>query len=72
MSTTKQESLKISVLNKANYPTWKVRMILYLEFTDPDFIDRIIDGPHVPKKLAPKEGTTPEHYADKTKAEMTR
>ena len=59
MSTTKQESLKILVLNKADYPTWKVKMILYLEAADIDFIDRITDGPHVPKKLVPKEGTTP-------------
>ena len=47
-------------------------MILYLESIDSDFIDRITDGPHVPKKLVPKEGTTPEHFVDKTKAEMTR
>ena len=59
MSTTEQESLKILVLNKADYPTWKIKMILYLEAADPDFIDRITDGPHVPKKLVPKEGTTP-------------
>ncbi|XP_017227897.1 spindle pole body component 110-like [Daucus carota subsp. sativus] len=72
MSTTKQESLKILVLNKADYPTWKVKIILYHEAADPDFNDRITDGPHVPKKLVPKEGTTPEHYMDKTRAEMTR
>ena len=35
-------------------------MILYLEATDPDFIDKITDGPHVPKKLIPQDGTTPE------------
>ena len=72
MSTTKQESLKIPVLNKVDYPTWKVKIILYFEAVDPDFIDRITDGPHVPKKLIPKEGTTPEHYVDKTREELTR
>ena len=65
MLTTKQESLKILVLNKADYPTWKVKMILYLEAVDPDFIDRNTDGPLVPKKLVAKEGTTHEHYVGK-------
>ena len=45
--------------------------MLYLEAADPDFIDRNTDGPHVPKKLIPQNGTTPEHYVDKQKAEMT-
>ena len=72
MSTTKQKSLKIPVLNKADYLTWKVKMILYLEAADPDFNDRITDGPHLTKKLVPPEGTTPEHYVDKNKAKMTR
>ena len=72
MSTTKPESLKIPVLNKTDYPTWKVKMILYLEAADPHFIDMITDVPHVPKKLVPKEGTTPEHSVDKTRGEMTR
>ena len=72
MSTTKQESLKIVVLNKDDYLTWKVKIILYLEAADPYFIDMITDGPYVPKKLVAKEGTTPEHYVDKTRAEMTR
>ena len=47
-------------------------MILYLEAVDPDFVDRITDGPHIPKKLIPQDGTTPEHYVDKQKAEMTK
>ena len=63
MSTTKQESLKIVVLNKADYPTWKVKMILYLKAADPKFIDRIPDGPDVLKKLIPQDWTIPEHYA---------
>ena len=59
MSTTKHESLKIPVLNKDDYPIWKVKMMLYLEATDPDFVDRITDGRHIPKKLIPQDGTTP-------------
>lgn len=47
-------------------------MLMYLETADPDFIDRITNGPHVPKKRVPQEGTTLEHYLDKMKAEMTQ
>ena len=46
--------------------------MLYLEAADPDFVDMIADGPHIPKKLIPQDGTTPEHYVDKQKAEMTK
>ena len=68
----KYEGIKIPVLKKAYYLTWKVKMLLYLETADPDFIDRITNGPHVPKKRVPQEGTTLEHYLDKMKAEMTQ
>ena len=67
MSTTKHESIKIAVINKADYPTWKVKMMMYLEAVDPDVTNRIIDGPNVRKKLVPQEETTPEHYVDKLK-----
>ena len=46
-----------------------------LEATDPDFIDRINDGPHEPRKLVPAavvDGiTVPEHYVAKDKFEWT-
>ena len=45
---------------------------MYFEATNPDFIDRITDGPHVPKKLVPREGTIPEHYVGKLKTEITQ
>ena len=48
---------------------------MFLEATDPDFIDRINDGPHEPKKLVPAavvDGITiPEHYVEKDKFEWT-
>ena len=49
---------------------------MFLEATDPDFLDRIHDGPHEPKKLVPAavvDGTTvPEHYVAKDKFEWTQ
>ena len=48
---------------------------MFLEGTDPDFIDRINDGPHEPKKLVPAavvDGIiVPEHYVAKDKFEWT-
>ncbi|KAK1388835.1 hypothetical protein POM88_017013 [Heracleum sosnowskyi] len=41
MSTTKYESMKIPILKKSEYPTWKVKMLMYLEAMDPDYLDRI-------------------------------
>ena len=50
-------------------------MLIYLEATDPDYIDRINDGPHEPRKLVPTtvvDGVTvPEHYVAKDKLEWT-
>ena len=76
MSTTKYEQIRILVLKKSEYSTWKVKMLMFLEATDPDFLDRIHDGPHEPKKFVPTavvDGTTvPEHYVAKDKFEWTQ
>ena len=73
--STKYENIRIPVLNKSEYTTWKVKILMFLEATDPDFLDRINDGPHEPKKLvsaAVVDGiTVPEHYVAKDKFEWT-
>ena len=75
MSTTKYEHIRIPVLKKSDYSTWKVKMLMFLEATDADYIDRINDGPHEPIKLVPAavvDGVTvPEHYVAKDKFEWT-
>ena len=75
MSATKYEHIRILVLKKSDYSTWKVNMLMFLEATDPDYIDRINDGPHEPRKLVPAtvvDGVTiPEHYVAKDKYEWT-
>ena len=35
------------------YPTWKVEMMMFLEATDCDYLDRIQYGPYVPRKIIP-------------------
>ena len=75
MSTTKYEHVKILVLKKTDFSTWKIKMLMFLEATDPDYIDRINDGPHEPRKLVPSavvDGVEiSEHYVAKDKFEWT-
>ena len=46
-------------------------MLMHLEATDPDYLNVINDGPHVPTKLVPGTTTVPEHYQVKAKTEWT-
>ena len=75
MSGSKYESIKIPILKKSEYSTWKVKMMMFLEAADYDYLDRIHDGPYVPTKLVPQVNTdgktVPEHYVIKDKAEWT-
>lgn len=45
MSTNKYESMKIPILKKTEYSTWKVNILTYLEASDADYLDMIYDGP---------------------------
>ena len=67
---------KISMLKRNKYTQWKVKMRHQLEAIDPDYLDRINDGPYVPSKLVPVmtiDGNIfDEHKGDKPKAEWTK
>ena len=71
MSLNKYKSIKIPILKKTEYPTWKVKMLMYLEATDPDYLDVINDGPFMPTKRVPATPTIAEHYQLKEKTEWT-
>ncbi|KAK1382695.1 hypothetical protein POM88_020430 [Heracleum sosnowskyi] len=71
MSTSKYESMKIPILKKSEYPTWRVKMLMYLEAMDPNNLDRIRDGPYIPTKFVERTDTVPEHYVVKAKSEWT-
>ena len=71
MSLNKYESIKIPILKKTEYPTWKVKMLMHPEATDPDYLDVINDGPYMPTKLVPATPTISEHYQLKEKSEWT-
>ena len=69
----KYEGIRIPILKKTEYSTWRVKMLMFLEATDPDYIDTINDGPYIPTKLVgayTENGkSVPEHYVMKEKKE---
>ena len=49
---SRYETIRFPILRPSEYPIWKVRMTIFLEATDPEYLDRIKEGPHKPTKLA--------------------
>ena len=48
---SRYETIRVPILRPSEYPIWKVRMTMFLEATDPEYLDRIKEGPHKPSKL---------------------
>ena len=71
MSRNKYENFKIPVLKNTEYSTWRVKMLMYLEASDPDYIDMINDGPYLPRKIVPQTATEPEQFIIKEKSEWS-
>ena len=68
---SRYESLRVPVLRASEYSVWKVRMIMFLESTDPEYLDRIYDGPHMPTKLSVSVGDEPQKMIPKEKKDYT-
>ncbi|KAL8089265.1 hypothetical protein AgCh_038892 [Apium graveolens] len=49
---SRYETIRVPILRPSEYPIWKVRMTMFLEATDPEYLDRIKEGPYKPTKLA--------------------
>lgn len=69
MSGAKYDSIKIHVLKKSEYTTWKVKMTMYLESVDPDYLDMINVGPFILTKSVAATPEKPEHLINKPKSE---
>lgn len=41
-------TIRVPILRPSEYPIWKVNMTMFLEATDPEYLDRINEGPHKP------------------------
>ncbi|KAL8118401.1 hypothetical protein AgCh_016070 [Apium graveolens] len=48
---SRYETIRVPILRPSEYSIWKVRMTMFLEATDPEYLDRIKEGPHKPTKL---------------------
>ena len=51
-TTSRHESIRVAILRAFEYPTWKVKMAIFLEAADPKYLDMIYDGPHKLTKLS--------------------
>ena len=59
------------MLRPSEYPIWKVKMAIFLEATDPEYLDRIYEGPHKPTKLSVVVANQPAKTVPKEKSEYT-
>ena len=71
MSRNKYENFKIPVPKKTEYSTWRVKMLMYLEDLNPDYIDKINDGPYLSRKIVLQTSTEPERFMLKEKNEWS-
>ncbi|KAL8096136.1 hypothetical protein AgCh_037185 [Apium graveolens] len=73
---SRYETIRVPILRPSEYPIWKVRMTMFLEATDPEYLDRIKEGPHKPTKLAvvvagEAAKTVPKEKSDYTAEDIT-
>ncbi|KAL8109726.1 hypothetical protein AgCh_025723 [Apium graveolens] len=65
------ETIRVPILRSSEYPIWKVKMAMFLEATDPEYLDRINEGPHKPTKLSVVVDVQPAKTIPKEKGEYT-
>ncbi|XP_074346934.1 uncharacterized protein LOC141685747 [Apium graveolens] len=68
MSSQKVGSIKVPKFDKENYNLWKKKMILYLKAANPDYMEILNDGPHIPEMVDPdnEQRTIPKPKSDWT------
>ena len=72
MALNRDGNTKIPLLKRSEFTHWKARMINHLRATDPDYIERILEGPCTPMKmLAQTEGQSVAELYEKKKEEWT-
>ncbi|KAL8088507.1 hypothetical protein AgCh_038331 [Apium graveolens] len=59
------------MLRVSEYPVWSVKMAMFLEATDLEYLDRIYDGPHKPTKLSVAVENEPQKMIPKEKIDLT-
>ena len=71
ISVSRYESIRVPILRPAEYPIWKVKMTMFLEATDPEYLDRINNGPHKPTKLSTVVAGEEQKLIPKEKKDLT-
>ncbi|XP_063945935.1 uncharacterized protein LOC135151418 [Daucus carota subsp. sativus] len=70
-SNSRYESIRVPILRASEYPVWKMKMVMFLEATDPVYLVKIYDGPHMPTKLSVAVGDEPQKMIPKEKKDYT-
>ncbi|KAL8156039.1 hypothetical protein AgCh_001205 [Apium graveolens] len=65
---SRYETIRVPILRPSEYPIWKVKMAMFLEATNPEYLDRINEGPHKPTKLSVVVADQPAKTIPKEKA----
>ncbi|KAL8156036.1 hypothetical protein AgCh_001202 [Apium graveolens] len=63
------ETIRVPILKPSEYPIWKVRMCMFLEATDLEYLDRINEGPHKTTKLSVIVADQPAQTVPKEKSQ---
>ncbi|KAL8117787.1 hypothetical protein AgCh_015620 [Apium graveolens] len=71
MSGSKYESMKIFILKKADYFTWRLKILMFLEAIDDIYVDIIKTGPPYPMGTVAMTSDAPELYVKKEKSKWT-
>lgn len=50
-NSIKYECIRIPILKKTEYPTWRAKMLMFLKVIDPAYLDKINDGSYLPTKM---------------------
>ena len=70
-TVSRYESIRVPILKPADYSIWKVKMTMFLEATDPEYLDRIYEGPHKPTRLAIVTAGQQEQLVPKDRKDFT-
>ena len=70
-SVSRYETIRVPILRPVEYPIWKVKMTMFLEATDPEYLDRINNGPHKPTKLSTVVAGEEQKLIPKEKKDLT-
>ncbi|KAL8117791.1 hypothetical protein AgCh_015624 [Apium graveolens] len=71
MSGSKYESMKIFILKKADYFTWRLKILMFLKAIDDTYVDIIKTGPLYPMGTVAMTSDAPELYFKKEKSKWT-